>query len=196
MKNVQLSSPWESVHHMLEAFFKEDPEITVSKIDYSRMLLTIYVANVDKYLALKKILKTSYVYPKVTLEIDLVCNVDATQIKYNTPGAKKSSTYNFDDEDSISLIIDGYDSLDADDEPIYILQTALTGNDIFDKIEIVEMDDVYFYFCIFKKKVIQYFNDVLSDPNGNESTLAQNIAPQIFDIKSPIMYCTETTDIN
>lgn len=194
MKKVQLSSPWESTHHMLGAFFNEDPDVRVGNINYTDMTLAIFISDVEKYLALKKVLKTHYKYGKVSLDIELICNVDVTQIKYTVPGAKKASTYNFEDGDSVSLDVSGHDGFNEDDEPIYILQKALTGNDLFDKIEVMELDDVEFDFCIFKKKVVQYFNDVLSDPHGNMSTLAQDIALEIFDVPKAIMYCTSPDD--
>lgn len=43
---------------------------------------------------------------------------------------------------------------------------------------------------MFKNKVVQYFNDDLSDANGVCSTLYQEIAKRIFGENPMIYFCT------
>lgn len=51
-------------------------------------------------------------------------------------------------------------------------------------------------YVVFKKEVVQYFNDDLGDINGMCSTLYQNIAKNIFIDIEGLFFCTDITDIN
>lgn len=54
-----------------------------------------------------------------------------------------------------------------------------------------------FNFMVFEKAVIQFFNDDITDINGVESTLYQNVAKEIFedDVKTgSIFFCTDTDE--
>lgn len=51
-------------------------------------------------------------------------------------------------------------------------------------------------FVVFDGKVVQFYNDQLDDPNGNKSTLYQEIAKDIFDDKFAVNFCTEVVDKN
>ena len=46
-------------------------------------------------------------------------------------------------------------------------------------------------FVVFANEVVQYFNDNLFDVNGVCSTLYQDIAKEIFEVKSGVYYCTD-----
>lgn len=50
------------------------------------------------------------------------------------------------------------------------------------------------HYVVFKNKVVQYFNDDLSDVNGMCSTLYQNIAKDIFGEEEGIYFCTDLPD--
>lgn len=49
-------------------------------------------------------------------------------------------------------------------------------------------------YVVFKNKVVQYFNDDLSDVYGNCSTLYQNIAADIFNVCDGTFFCTDTDE--
>ena len=49
-------------------------------------------------------------------------------------------------------------------------------------------------YVIFKKEVVQYYNDNLGDAHGICSTLYQDIAKRVFLEKDSIYYCTDTND--
>lgn len=75
-----------------------------------------------------------------------------------------------------------------------LFKTAFEGNPIFS--EMIDIEGVYInpiHYCVFKKEVVQYWNDNLADPHGNVSTLYQNIAEDIFqDIdKGGVIFCTD-----
>lgn len=46
-------------------------------------------------------------------------------------------------------------------------------------------------YIVFKNKVVQFWNDDLSDIYGNRSTLYQDIAKEIFGESSGIFFCTD-----
>ena len=52
---------------------------------------------------------------------------------------------------------------------------------------------VDFTYIVFKKEVVQYFNDDLGDINGLCSTLYQNIAKNIFEETEGVYFCTDKT---
>lgn len=49
-------------------------------------------------------------------------------------------------------------------------------------------------YVVFKNKVVQFWNDDLGDINGNETTLYENVAVDIFMGKVAACYCTDTPD--
>ena len=48
-------------------------------------------------------------------------------------------------------------------------------------------------YVVFKNKVVQFWNDDLSDVNGNETTLYESIAADIID-DDGVCYCTDTPE--
>ena len=47
-------------------------------------------------------------------------------------------------------------------------------------------------YVVFKKEVVQYFNDSLGDIHGVCSTLMQDIAKDIFEDTEGVYFCTDT----
>jgi hypothetical protein len=69
---------------------------------------------------------------------------------------------------------------------------AFKGNPVFAGIKKVDnpiINDVKY--ILFKPEVVQFFNDDMSDANGLESTLYQDIAEDIFRYFPNTFYCTE-----
>jgi hypothetical protein len=46
-------------------------------------------------------------------------------------------------------------------------------------------------YVIFKKEVVQYYDDNLGDAHGNRTTLYEQIANQIFEDREGIYFCTD-----
>lgn len=159
MKNerVKLSSPWETIHHMLAAIFADDEEIQVGDIDESNYTMTITVYNDEKFKALSRRLRQQYELGNITLTIILLDAVD-----------------------------DAADKSSAKD-----LETIFAGNKFFSKVESVR-DFMGFEhnYCLFSREILQYYNDNITDPNGFESKLMQDVAGQIFNIND-VNWCTE-----
>ena len=49
-------------------------------------------------------------------------------------------------------------------------------------------------YVIFKKEVVQYFNDDLGDAHGMCSTLYQDIAKRVFEDHEGVFFCTDTKE--
>ena len=72
-----------------------------------------------------------------------------------------------------------------------LFKTAFNGNPIFE--EMVDVGDVFvnpIHYCVFRKEVVQYWNDNLADPHGNVSTLYQDIAKEVFEDTDGVIFCT------
>ena len=71
-------------------------------------------------------------------------------------------------------------------------ETALAGNGAFSYAVtvggVLPFDITY---VVFKKEVVQFFNDDLSDIHGNCTTLYQNIAEDVFGKRSGVFFCTD-----
>lgn len=80
-------------------------------------------------------------------------------------------------------------------EPVFAgatIRKAFEGNPAFE--ELIEIDDVMsnpIMYALFKKEVVQFWNDNLGDPHGNVTTLYQDIASDILDVPS-VMFCTSS----
>lgn len=72
-----------------------------------------------------------------------------------------------------------------------LIRTAFEGNPALAFVRHVDSpltgDIVY---AVFDKRVVQFFNDDLSDLNGNCSTLFQEIAKDVLDAGPGTFYCT------
>lgn len=75
-----------------------------------------------------------------------------------------------------------------------ILRIAFNGNPIVDDIVATSgMGSFNAIYVVFKKKVVQYFNDNLTDINGFRSTLYEDIAREVFDLGTGVYFCTTHT---
>lgn len=77
--------------------------------------------------------------------------------------------------------------------PISLFKDAFYGNKAV--VDIVSIPSALgsFDYVVFKKKVVQYYNDNLGDINGNRSTLYQDIAKEVFET-SGVNFCTEAVE--
>lgn len=73
-----------------------------------------------------------------------------------------------------------------------LFRKAFKGND--NVVEIFSVPDEMAYsptYVIFKKEVVQFYNDNMGDAHGNTSTLHQEIAKDIFRNAPGILFCTD-----
>lgn len=74
-----------------------------------------------------------------------------------------------------------------------LISTAFDGNPALSYIKHISTPvtgDVDY--VVFANKVVQFFNDDLSDVNGNLNTLYQDIAMDVFEPSVGVFFCTDT----
>jgi len=77
--------------------------------------------------------------------------------------------------------------------PATLFRNAFEGNPVYEEMIVIKPDgstNPYTY-LMFKNEVVQYWDDNLGDPHGNISTLAQNIASEVFGDTKGVMFSTE-----
>ncbi len=72
-----------------------------------------------------------------------------------------------------------------------LIAEAFDGNPALSYIQHVDAVIGSFDYAVFENKVVQYFNDDLSDLNGLKSTLYQDIAKDVFGEDAGVFFCTE-----
>lgn len=82
---------------------------------------------------------------------------------------------------------------DKEDTKIDLFRKAFEGNPAFSyAVSVSGVSSNDYNFVVFKNTVVQYYNDDLSDVNGNRSTLYQEIAKDIFEDHFGVYFCTDT----
>ena len=76
-----------------------------------------------------------------------------------------------------------------------LFQKAFEGNPAVERFQ-TGADPITsdFNYVVFQKKVVQFFDDNLSDPNGYSSTLYQDIAKDIFEDHAGVFFCTDSEE--
>jgi len=164
MAKVNLSAPWTTCYRQFQAFFKYDPEVKVM-YNSNGPELKLLVEDPVKADALTQLLEPSRTFGNVTLKITVV------------PANKAA------DEVLPELASD-----------IALVTAALNKNPIVSQIKDISSAYISNPWCYvaFKKEVVQFFNDNLSDMNGLTSTLYQDIANEIFPRHAGVFFCTAT----
>lgn len=72
-----------------------------------------------------------------------------------------------------------------------VFQKAFEGNPVLSYVKTVPVFGAEFDYVVFKNEVVQFYNDDISDINGNESTLYENIAMDIFGDIGGVLFCTD-----
>ena len=73
---------------------------------------------------------------------------------------------------------------------------AFKGNPIVNSIQTIEgIFANKITYVIFKREVVQYWNDDLGDAFGNCTTLWQDVAKRLFEPVSGIYFCTDEKDV-
>ncbi len=79
-------------------------------------------------------------------------------------------------------------------EKASLFQTAFEGNPAFAFVKTVSQGLYDMSYVVFKNRVVQFFNDDLSDINGNRSTLYQEIAKDVFGTIHGVSFCTDVEE--
>lgn len=72
-----------------------------------------------------------------------------------------------------------------------LIAEAFDGNPALSYVQHVDAVIGAFDYAVFQNKVVQFFDDNLSDINGNKSTLYENIAKDVFGTDVGVFFCTE-----
>lgn len=74
-----------------------------------------------------------------------------------------------------------------------LIRDAFEGNPALNNVMTLQTPLGVVDYAIFKKKVVQFYNDDLSDPHGYKSTLYENIARDVFK-GCAVYFCTDVKD--
>ena len=174
MAKLQLVSPWINFYHELQAFFRNDRDVTVI-FDEEETEVKLFVNGADKADALTKLLPESRKFGSVTLKITVAPTNAEPQI-YSTYRRHPHAVRRYMNETQ------------------EMFSNAFYGNPAFvftDKVDLQTNEIIY---IVFRNEVVQYYNDDLGDYYGQCSTLYQNIAADIFNPFPGVHYCTNKYD--
>lgn len=173
MAKLGLLSPWAIYYNELKTFFEKDSEVTVV-YDEENNIVNLYVDDYKKAAALTELLPVEKDFGAVTLKINVIPANDSNSIKFAAIAASLT---------------------DKATPASELYRTALARNEHFDQITTVRgVFNNPITYVVFKKYVVQYYNDSLGDINGVCSTLMQNIAENIFEKREGVFFCTSTSE--
>jgi len=164
MAKVKLSAPWNIYYEKVKALFGDDSEIHII-FDEENMDLKLYVDRFTKAEALQRLFPTEKEWGNVSLSISVIPSNPNTSFKIVKNGEMTSKE---------------------------VIEYAFYDNPHF--VECIGVDLPFwngFVYVMFKNEVIQYYTDDIGDLNGLTSTLAQDIAREIFELVDGVYYCTE-----
>lgn len=158
--NTRLTPPWYIYQKQVKALFEHDPQIIVGEI---------YQQENGK----------DFAFDIEVRNHEKFLALDRLLIRFKLFG-------------NVALSINLFDEENADGgAPIDICRALFDGNPIVESIEdIVDLAGTHHGFVVFAPKVVQYYADDLRDINGNETTLAQDIAREMFKDLDGVNYCT------
>lgn len=162
--STKLSPPWCTYASMVKVLFEPDPEILVGEI--------YKLEDEDS--------------------CDYAFNIEvANTEKFLALNRVMSSVVCFG---NVSLKVVILDRTDADANPYEVLfHTLFNGNSHLKDIQCVkDPAGVVHNYIRFQPEVLQFYNDDLTDYNGNKSCLAADIAYELFgdNIDASVNFCT------
>lgn len=84
----------------------------------------------------------------------------------------------------------------VNEDKLTLISTAFEGNPALSDIVSKELFGKPIIYVLFRKEVVQYFNDDLSDAHGICSTLYQDLAKEVFGESEGIFFCTEVSPMD
>ncbi len=163
MAKIKLSPPWAIFYQQLKILFEQDSEITIVYNEEDDTI-KIYVDNADKADALTTLLPVTKGWGVKVLHIEVIPS-NTTKNFYATKVTNGASLF----------------------------ERAFRNNPAFNYAKTISgVFSNNLTYVVFKNKVVQYYNDSLSDIHGLCSTLYENIARNIFTEKEGVFFCTDT----
>ena len=164
MLNYSISSPWYTFQKKVRALFAGDEDYKVGDVRECEDFCADYEFDIE-VMKHGKFVALDRVFPKVKAF------------------------------GNVKLRINLFDVENGGEGRLDLLRVIFDGNPSVDKIvEARDAADTMHGYVLFKPEVVQFFNDDLSDYNGNWSGLAQDIAKEIFEDMAGIHFCTAEKD--
>ena len=166
-QNLTLQSPWVTYFKMVYNLLTVDPEIKMPKSitegEDGKCSFWIESPNATKIIALSKILKNEIQMGNITITISFRC--------------VNNELYRDLQNDRIT----GSDFTDA-----------FTGNPLFSKV-VTEVfpGGAKVYYAVFKREIITFFNDNMTDYHANSHFIVADIVKEIANEDSAVNVCTE-----
>lgn len=95
---------------------------------------------------------------------------------------------------NVTLKITVVPANDLDESKVVAFEEAFAGNPVLKYVWHADTVMGAFNYAVFKNEVVQYFNDDMSDINGNRSTLYQEIAKDVIGEEPGLFFCTEAAN--
>ncbi|MBE6725099.1 MAG: hypothetical protein E7576_07920 [Ruminococcaceae bacterium] len=159
--NLNLSTPWYTFQRKVHALFRNDPDIQVGEIFETNDPVAQYAFDIEVKNH-EKYIALDRVLPKIRR----FGNVAVAIFLYDEENGEEQDTET-------------------------LFKTIFDGNPLMD--EIVSAEDftgTKHTYVMFLPRVIQFFNDDISDLNGNWSGIAQEIAREVFEDARGVHFCT------
>ena len=162
MLNVRLEAPWNTYQKKVDALFRQDPDIEVGEL-----------------------------YPEEDgsfgLDIEVMNHEKFLALDRMMPAQVKFG--------NVKLMIHLYDEENeelSETSPLDLLKIIFEGNPIVKDTKVAtDPSGVPHMFVRFVPEVVQFFDDDISDYNGNWNGLAEDIAREVFDGKAnEVNFCT------
>lgn len=171
MAQLKLAPAWDIYYQKINAMFKDDDRATVV-YDRDNLTIKIYVTDQKKAEALDQLLVHHVMFGNQELTVDV--------IPANS-GDDGSKPYKYA---HISRHFVYYPTLIWDD--------AFCGNPLYSySRKFVGIYTNPLTYVVFTPTVVQYYTDSLNDINGFSTTLAQEIAKDIFVEQEGTFFCTD-----
>ena len=178
MANLKMVSPWINYYEEVKAMFGEDCRVNVV-FNEDEMTLKLYVEGDMKAEAISILMPHEREYGNVTLKIEVIPSNDRKANLRSHSGLKRTF-------DPSGNQYEYYESL---------FRTAFSGSATITYTRVITgFMDFNAAYIVFRKAVVQYHNDDISDVNGKKSTLYECIARDIFEVPTGVYFCTDTED--
>lgn len=163
MRKLTISAPWYEFQKKVKALFERDPQIIVGDI---------YEPEGGE---------VNYAF-----DIEVRNHEKFIALDRVIPGIKEFGNV------TLGIVLYDEENVTAGNAGVDLYKTIFSGNPIVKDVrDAVDHTGTHHGFVRFAPEVIQFFNDDISDFNGNWSGLAQDIAREVFtNDSSGIHFCT------
>lgn len=160
MMNYTISSPWYTFGRKVKALFGGDPDYRIGDVREANDGGADYELDFEVRNH-RKFVALDRVFPKVKAF------------------------------GNVKLRINLFDEENGAEDRVDLIRKIFDGNPAVSNIaDVYDAADARHGYVLFRPEVIQFFNDDLSDLNGNWSGLAQDIAREVFEDLPGIHFCT------